>query len=399
MTEFWNRLPARRTIGLLVLLAIVSSFAWAGQQSPADAIKLGVRRDIDPHAEFVNFREDWNTLTLANSNLQPQKPVLGENDDTPGKPFIRQRFQLYWRPGDPLDVYVIRPRGVKKPPVILYLYSYPQDINRFDDDAWASSVTAGRFAAVGFVSAMTGHRTEYRPLKESFVSEFQEALATSVHDVQMVLNYLAKRGDVDMDRVGMFGQGSGATISILASAADPRIKAVDALAPWADWPEWMAKTSIVPDDQRSTYSTPEFLARVAQLDPLIWLPKMKAQSFRMEDVRKDPAMPDASQEKMEAAAPEFAEINQFGDRTALFPMVQGGKIFTWLQGKLDPNAAPAQALAKSERVHFYPPKAQAEVHTIGNPLPMSAGSNSPSKAEAHSTDNPLPMPAVSSSGK
>jgi acetyl esterase/lipase len=70
-----------------------------------------------------------------------------------------------------------------------------------------------------------------------FVSELQEALATSTHDVQMVLNYLAKRGDLDMSRIGMFGQGSGGAIAILSAAADSRIVALDVLDPWGDWPD------------------------------------------------------------------------------------------------------------------------------------------------------------------
>jgi cephalosporin-C deacetylase-like acetyl esterase len=77
-------------------------------------------------------------------------------------------------------------------------------------------------------------------MKESFLSELQECLATSAHDVQMVLNYLAARGDLDMSRVGMFGQGSRAGIAILASAADPRIKVLDVLDPWGDWPTWIS---------------------------------------------------------------------------------------------------------------------------------------------------------------
>ena len=133
------------------------------------------------------------------------------------------------------------------------------------------------------------------------------------------------------------------------------------------------RTSVVPDDERAKYATPEFLARVAQLDPLIWLPKMKAQSFRLEDVRQDPAVPDAAEEKMEEAAPESAEINQFGDRTALFPAVMGGKIFMWLQDKLDPSGSSVLASGKPERVHFYPSKAQA--HATDNPLPMPQGSD------------------------
>jgi hypothetical protein len=131
----------------------------------------------------------------------------------------------------------------------------------------------------------------------------------------------------------------------------------------------MAKTSVVPDSERPKYNTPEFVARVAQLDPVTWLPKIKAQSFRLEDVRQDTAVPDVSEEKMEAAAPQFAEINQFADRTALFPMAAGGKLFTWLQEKLDPGTAPVQASDKSERIHVYPAKA---TKPNDNPLPVPA---------------------------
>jgi cephalosporin-C deacetylase-like acetyl esterase len=59
-------------------------------------------------------------------------------------------------------------------------------------------------------------------MREWFISELQESLATSAHDVQMVLNYLASRNDLDMSRVGMFTAGSGANIAILASAVDAR---------------------------------------------------------------------------------------------------------------------------------------------------------------------------------
>jgi iron complex outermembrane receptor protein len=79
--------------------------------------------------------------------------------------------------------------------------------------------TEGGFAAIGFVSALTGHRFHNRSMKEWFISELQEALGTSVHDVPMILNYLSTRGDLDMDNIGMFGQGSGGAIAILAASA------------------------------------------------------------------------------------------------------------------------------------------------------------------------------------
>jgi hypothetical protein len=105
-------------------------------------------------------------------------------------------IQVQWRWGDPLDLYVLKPKGVKKPLVILYLYGYPSDTDRFKDETWQNSVTKDGFAAVGFVPALTGHRYHDRPMREWFVSELQECLAMSAYDVQMVLNYLATRDDL-----------------------------------------------------------------------------------------------------------------------------------------------------------------------------------------------------------
>ncbi|GAC1700299.1 MAG: hypothetical protein NVS9B4_01460 [Candidatus Acidiferrum sp.] len=306
-----------------------------------------------------SFHEDWTTITLEKSDLILDAAVFGEKDDLPESTFIRERFQLQWRPGDPMDIYVIRPKGVKKPPVVLYLYSFPQDTDRFKNDRWCADVTREGYAAIGFVSALTGHRAEHRPLKEWFVSELQESLASSAHDVQMILNYLATRGDLDMDRIGMFGQGSGGTIAILASAADPRIKALDVLTPWGDWPNWLSKSTIVPDDERAKYLTPEFLARVASLDPALWIAKVRAKSVRIQNVRKESTMPDASQERVEAAAPNIAEINQYGDGRALYPMAAGGKLFDWLKERLKLDAKPNVVADKPERVHFYPGRSES----------------------------------------
>jgi len=73
-------------------------------------------------------------------------------------------------------------------------------------------------------------------MKEWFVSDLEHSLVGTTHDVQMVINYLASRGDFDMSRIGIFGEGSGGTIALLAASVDARIKAVDVLDPWGDWP-------------------------------------------------------------------------------------------------------------------------------------------------------------------
>ena len=347
-----------RIFALWLALFFVAS-GDAGQQVSAQSNSRKPSQKQKGSAKAAEaFHENWDSLTLNGSKLLPTEVVFGGKYDIPGNAFVRELYQLSWRPGDALDLYIVRPRGVAKPPVVLYLYSFPQDTERFKNDHWCGMTTSGGYAAVGFVSALTGHRAERRPPKEWFVSELQESLATSAHDVQMVLNYLATRGDMDMDRVGMFGQGSGGAIGILASAADPRIKALDVLTPWGDWPTWLAKSKLIEEDERAKYVAPEFLARVAPLDPLQWLPKVRARSVRIQNVRADGGVPDTIEEKIEGAAPDIAEINQFGDSRALVPAAAGGRLLDWIKAQLQPDAKATLAAAKSERIHFYPAKAE-----------------------------------------
>ncbi len=234
----------------------------------------------------------------------------------------------------------MKPKGVKKPPVILYLYGYPTNTDIFKNDAYEELVTRDGCAAVGFVSALTGHRYHDRPLKEWFLSELQESLATSAHDVQMVLNYLATRDDLDMNRVGMFAQGSGASIAILASAVDPRIKVLEALDPWGDWPTWMATSPFVPENERAEYVKPEFLKKVATLEPLEWLPKIQAKKFRLEHELFDANTPSTVKEKLRAAVPAGASVMVYKNMEEFKAAFGDGKNLQWIQHELQAVAEP-----------------------------------------------------------
>ena len=296
--------------------------------------------------------EDWNSVKLKPGDLVATKPILGERDDVPNLSFVRERYQMLWRSMDPLDVYVVTPRAVEKAPVIIYLYSFPQDTDRFKDDRWCASVTANGYAAIGFVSHLTGQRVHDRPAKEWFISELQESLADTTHDVQMLLNYIETRDDLDSHRVGMFGVGSGASVAILAAAVDPRIKAVNLLSPWGDWPDWLAQSTLVPQEERAAYLKPEFLAKIAPLDPVVWLPKVTTAKVRIQNVRGSKITPDASQEKIEAAAPSQAVVDQFENGKAFVPVSAGGKVFDWLTDQLQAVPTP-QVAAYKPGVHYY----------------------------------------------
>jgi hypothetical protein len=288
-------LSVLRLTTILVLALALEPFT-VGQNPASPPI-------FDPlDQRFRDVTEDFSSPSLSSSHLHPVRPLRGFFDDS-HPDYTVELLQLQWRLGDPMDFYVIKPRGVVKPPVIINLYGFPADTDIYKNEVVQESLVKDGFAAVGFVSALTGQRYHDRPMRQWFLSELQESLSTSAHDVQMVLKYLTARGDFDMNRVGMFGQGSGATIAILASAADPRIKVLDVLDPWGDWPAWMATSPFVPQDERQDYVQPEFLKKVATLETLDWLPKIQAKKFRFQQNIFENATPKAVKEKLRAAAP------------------------------------------------------------------------------------------------
>ncbi len=287
----------------------------------------------DPRdTRFVGVREEWSTPNLSGSTLSAVPPLSAYVDERSS--YSVELVSLQWRWGDPIDVYVLLPKGIKKPPVILYLYTYPSDTDTFKDETWQKAVTSGGFAAVGFVSALTGHRYHDRPMREWFISELQECLATSAHDVQMILDYLARRDDLDMSGIGMFGQGSGATIGILASAADPRIKVLDVIDPWGDWPVWMRTSGFVPEEERLNYVKPEFLEKVSKLDPVNWIPKVQARSFRFQDAIFEPTTPQAAKDKLRASVPATAKLVLYKTPEDFNAVVRAGTELQWLRHEL-----------------------------------------------------------------
>ena len=176
-------------------------------------------------------------------------------------------------------------------------------------------------------------------MREWFVSELPEALASSAHDVPLILDYLATRGDLDLARVGMFGQGSGGAVAVLAAAADPRIKAVDVLDPWGDWPDWMKDSPVVPEGERKDYVTPGFQKPLAALEPMVWITRLPGRRVRVQFIRDDAAMPAACQERFAASLPPGTEVERYADVPEAMRSLADGRLGAWLGRQL--RAAPS----------------------------------------------------------
>jgi hypothetical protein len=277
--------------------------------------------------------EDLTSISVASSQLHPESPELVEKDVEPN--YISEWIKVQWRSDDPIYLYVVRPTHVPKAPVVIYLYDYPAETDIFRESDWCEYVTAGGYAAVGLVPALNGQRYHGRPMKEWFVSELQEALAKSAHDVQMVLNYLAERGDVDMNNVGIFGVGAGATIAVAAASVDSRIRAVDLVDPWGHWPVWMAKSNVIPEEERSRYVKPDFLGGVSPFDPVSLLPRLTTPRVRLNQSAENSSTPADASSRIESVLPPGAERRRLTNGAQFDPMVAaGGHDFDWLKLQL-----------------------------------------------------------------
>jgi len=325
-----------------------SSADTAKPAAPAPQAAATPAPDSTAPKKPVRPKEDWSALPLERSGLDSTRIGAAQIAKWDKGDFTEELLRLEWRHGDVIDLYVLRPKGVEKPPAILYLYDYLNDYDRFRDDGWGKRVTKGGFAAVGFISAVSMDRIHMpRPLKEWFVSELQESLGSSAHDVQMILNYLDKRGDIDMSRIGMFGQGSGASVAVLAAAADPRIKTLDLFNAWGDWPDWLKESPIVPDNERPNYLKPEFLAKVANLDPAHYLPELKSRNVRIEYILDDDTNPKSARDTMLAAAPKNFDIARYKTIAEHARFYRANGLSGWIKSQLQPGTSPTAAQTSS----------------------------------------------------
>src|SRR5262249_17490401 len=116
-------------------------------------------------------------------------------------------------------------------------------------------------------------------------------------------------------------------------------------------------------------------------DPVMWLPKSQAKALRLQNVRMNVSIPDAAQEKLEAAAPEFAVINQFGNGRAFLTTQPSFAAFDWIKEQLKADAKLKRLPAeKSARVHYFPAiekPAEAKWPNVGEAASGSVSNASP----------------------
>ncbi len=117
------------------------------------------------------------------------------------------------------------------------------------------------------------------------VPDMVGALSQIVFDARRGLDYLAKRPDVDVTRMGIAGISLGGIMSAVVAGVDPRVKVVLTLVGGADFPKdiWdgVLTRPIRRQILQSGYTYQSYSAAMAPIDSSTWLPQ---RHFNPEDV-------------------------------------------------------------------------------------------------------------------
>jgi hypothetical protein len=326
-------------VSAILWLMLGSAFAYAQSAAAPDDAKTGSGAKAAPI-----YHEFFTTPSVRDSQMLPTKIEGPPAVDTTHDDYKVELWRLTWRPNDPIDVFVIKPTGVNRPPVILNMWGYPNDIDLYRMEAIQKELVKGGFAVVGFASALTGQRYHDQSAKVWYLSQLGQCLSATAHDVQLMIDFVEQRGDLDTSRIGMFANGSSGAVAILASAVDPRIKVLDVLDPWGDWPTWLATSPFVPKDERADYVKPEFLKNVSTLDTLEWLPKIQARKFRLQQPEFNSENPTPVKEKIRKAVPAGATVVEYKSMDELKAAFPHSSNLEWLKHELSvlPDSSKAE---------------------------------------------------------
>ncbi|MFI7587618.1 CocE/NonD family hydrolase [Spongisporangium articulatum] len=155
----------------------------------------------------------------------PASPAQAAPELPPVYKTVSKTYKMTMRDGIVLTALVVVPKGVTgKQPLVLIPSAWGGEKGQMQ-------VAAGVLAKRGMIAI--NYAT--RGFKES-QGQVELAGPNDIHDVSDLIDWAGKNVNADTNKVGMFGLSYGAGLSLLASAYEPRLKAVGSLEGFSDLP-------------------------------------------------------------------------------------------------------------------------------------------------------------------
>ena len=84
---------------------------------------------------------------------------------------------------------------------------------------------------------------------------------------------------------------------------------------------------------------PEFLKKIAGLDPVDWLPRVKTATVRVQISEPDTITPTAAQKAIAGAVPGTMTLVRYKDGKQLYDALALGKTFDWIKAQVSAGKA------------------------------------------------------------
>jgi len=131
------------------------------------------------------------------------------------------------------------------------------------------------------------------------------AIEAEVRMLRVALTLLATRPEVNPEHLAVVGHDFGGMYQSIFFGADHHLDALVLMAPTARWADWFYRYWGISDSEA------DYLAAMAPLDPVTWLPEADGRPVLIQFASNDQYVPQAVADEIIAAAGPTAEARSY----------------------------------------------------------------------------------------
>jgi predicted esterase len=223
------------------------------------------------------------------------------------------------------DAYLVRPDSTESAAGILFFHwveygSPTSNRTEFLEEARA-------FAGRGVVSLLVDGRFPWKEAPDSLAHDVA-AVEADADMLRQGLDLLRSQPGVDPARIALVGHDFGAMYSSIVFGADPAPVGLVMMAPTARWADWFLKYWRIGDPEA------DYLAAMAPLDPVTWLPRGAGRPILLQFADHDQYVPEAVAAEIAAAAGSTAEVRNYDTEHEMSEEARADRA-EWLADLLD----------------------------------------------------------------
>jgi hypothetical protein len=94
----------------------------------------------------------------------------------------------------------------------------------------------------------------------------------------------------------------------------------------------------IPEDERADYLKPEFIKKVAGLDPIDYIAQLRVKAVRIQQIKDDPVTPASSKNKVAAATPAPDVVVWYQDEEAHVAVWRTEGLSGWIRKQFSSGA-------------------------------------------------------------